>query len=404
MSKNEVTNYMTPEQEASLLRANWYNLRPKLGFANWAIFYILLGARELGKSYSVANYCVDQFINKEIPFVWIRLTERQSQKLLANKCAEMIDPDIQRKYNLNLTHRGKFVYDVKYKITYDKEGNEVKKKVSEKLIARVLNLSTFYTDKGAGFDKDFLKDITMRYNIVIDEFQREKNEKKTFDIAYALMNQLENILRSTKTRTKIFLMGNTLQEASDILCLFNFIPEKHGLYKLVKNKKMLVKYLKEYDNAKTDKERLLIDYKYQNYDFGKRAVIHFAPLSEQYKARRKNAVANMLMPKSSTLTNQLEIDKSMITKQRVSKPLTIIKFSKEQKDWFTVWDSNIILPYNGEKKNNVIAMRPYLDELYSLELVKVVIDLFDTRSYLFRHLITYKQFQNQLELLKPRKG
>ena len=395
---------MTKEEESKALSSQWYRLRPILGYANWAMIICLLGARELGKSYSVANYVVDQFKNKGVPFVWIRLTEKQSQKLLSNHCAELVDPDIQHKYGLNLITRGKFVYDVKYRTRYDKNGKEIKEIVSKTLMARVLNLSTFYTDKGAGFDKDFLKDLTMRYNIVIDEFQREKSEKKSFDIAYALMNQLENLIRSTKTRTKIFLMGNTLTEASDILCMLNFIPEKHGIYKLVKNKKTLVKYLKEYDEAKTDKERLEIDYKYQDYDFGKRAVIHFAPLSEQYKARRKNAIANILMPTSSTLTNQLEVDKSMITGRRVYKPSAIIKFSKEQKDWFTVWDDNIILPYNGEKIKFVISMRPYLDELYNLDLVKSVINLFDTRSYYFRHLITYKQFQNQLELLKPRKG
>ena len=46
----------------------WYNLRPILGYANWALFYILLGGREIGKSYSVTNFFVDQYVNKGIPF------------------------------------------------------------------------------------------------------------------------------------------------------------------------------------------------------------------------------------------------------------------------------------------------------------------------------------------------
>ena len=50
----------------------------------------------------------------------------------------------------------------------------------------------------------------MRYNIAIDEFEREKGEKNTFDILYSLVNQLENIVRSTKDRMKIFFLGNTL--------------------------------------------------------------------------------------------------------------------------------------------------------------------------------------------------
>ena len=34
----------------------WYSLRHMLGYANWALFYILLGGREAGKSYSVTDF------------------------------------------------------------------------------------------------------------------------------------------------------------------------------------------------------------------------------------------------------------------------------------------------------------------------------------------------------------
>ena len=40
--------------------SQWYNLRPILGHFNYAIFAILLGGREVGKSYSVTNFFVDQ--------------------------------------------------------------------------------------------------------------------------------------------------------------------------------------------------------------------------------------------------------------------------------------------------------------------------------------------------------
>lgn len=68
---------MTNEQIASNILAStvrkkaenqWYNLRPILGHANWAIFYLLLGGREIGKSYSVTNFFVDQYKKKGIPF------------------------------------------------------------------------------------------------------------------------------------------------------------------------------------------------------------------------------------------------------------------------------------------------------------------------------------------------
>ena len=41
-------------------KSQWYNLRPILGYFNWAIFACLIGGREVGKSYSVTNFFVDQ--------------------------------------------------------------------------------------------------------------------------------------------------------------------------------------------------------------------------------------------------------------------------------------------------------------------------------------------------------
>ena len=40
--------------------SQWYNLRPILGHFNYAIFACLIGGREVGKSYSVTNFFVDQ--------------------------------------------------------------------------------------------------------------------------------------------------------------------------------------------------------------------------------------------------------------------------------------------------------------------------------------------------------
>ena len=159
------------------------------------------------------------------PFYWLRLTDDSAKKLLKNNAEKLVDPDLRRKYELDLETRGDAVYEV--------ERNEEGKVIHRELMARVLSLSTFYSDKGSGlFDKDFLNDPNMFYNICLDEFAREKNEKNTFDIVYAFTNQLENLVRSTKQRLRIICIGNTLEEASDILCCFNFIPEEFGRYKL----------------------------------------------------------------------------------------------------------------------------------------------------------------------------
>lgn len=354
------------EKETKIIKTyEWYNLRPILGNANWAWFYLLLGGREAGKSYSVTNFLVDSFVNKGIPFTWLRLTDAQSAKLLINNAEKLVDPDLRRKYNLDLVTRGTNVYQVTKRSEPDKNGKT--KVLEKKLMARVLALSTFYQDKGSIFDKDFLNDLSMKYHIAIDEFEREKGEKKTFDILYALTNQLENLLRSTKSRMKIFMMGNTLEEASDVLCAFNFIPEDWGTYKLKK----------------------------------KRAVIEYIEPSEAYKKRRKGTIADILMPTASTFTNKIDTDNTLITKESLRRPSYVIKFTKDEKSWFTVWNSNVVCPFKKENKP-VIAMRPYIDELFNQESRNNIIELFDTRSLKFRNLITFKRFQNELQLLKPR--
>lgn len=293
-------------EKQNTLENEWYNLRPILGNANWALFYILLGGREAGKSYSVTNFFVDQWKNKGIPFTWLRLTETQARKLLQNNAEKLVDPDLRRKYNLDLVTSGNNVYEVKrdQKEVKHKDGTTEMKSVivEKKLMARVYALSTFYTDKGSIFDKDFLNDENMRYNIAIDEFEREKGEKNTFDILYSLVNQLENLVRSTKDRMKIFFLGNTLEDASDILCAFNFIPEQFGTFKLKK----------------------------------KRCVIQNIEPSEAYKKRRKGTIADILMPEASTFTNKIETDKTLITKQRLREPTYIVKFTKDKKNWFTI--------------------------------------------------------------------
>ena len=362
-NKNLVKKF---REKQTVMENEFYNLRPILGNANWAIFYVLVGGRSAGKSYAVTNFFVDQWKKKGIPFTWLRLTEAQARKLLQNGAEKLIDPDIRRKYDLDLVTSGNNVYEVTKRSEPDKTGKT--KIIEKKLMARVYALSTFYKDKGSLYDKDFLNDPKMRYNVAIDEFERDQNEKNSFDITYSLVNQLETLFRETKDRIKIFFMGNTLEDASDILCAFNFIPEQFGTFKLKK----------------------------------KRCVIQNIEPSDAYKKRRAGTIADILMPQASTFTNKIDTDTTLITKKRLIEPNYIIKFTKYKNEWFTVWDGNVIRKYNGEQKP-VIAMRPYLDEVYNAQSQKNIITLFDTRSLLFTNLITFKEFQKQVELLKPRK-
>ena len=373
----------------------FYRLRSILGY-DYMIYYILLGGRMAGKSYAVIDFYIHQFFEYGRPFYWLRLTEAGTRKLLNNNAQKLVDPDLRRRYNLTLKTRGENVYNV----TVDENGVEHKT-----LMCRVLALSTFYSDKGQGFfDLEYLQKVPgAYYNICLDEMNREANEKNSFDIVYAFANEIENIVRNSKHNIRIICIGNTLQEASDILCAINFLPDHFGRFKLVKNKKKLIEMIKEYKNAKSSKEYQIIHEKYKDCDFGKRAVVEYMEPTEQYKAMRNGSAAEILAGDSSTFTNEIQIDTSLIARhKRFEKPTAIIKFHKERKSWFTVWDGNVIAPYTGQKAT-VIAMRPYLDTLFNPDLQKQIITLFDTRAYLFRDLSTFKRFQKELQILKPRK-
>lgn len=325
-------------------KREWVSARSIWGCANWAYFYFLIGAREAGKSYDVMDFCLNRYKKKHAPFYWLRLNEASTKKMLQNSAAKMVDADLVRKYHLNLSVKGDDVYD------------------GDNKLATVLALSTAYNSKGvAEFDKDWDKG----YTIVLDEFQLEKGQKRTFDVVYNLVVQLENLVRSVKKDVKIIFIGNSTEEASDVLSIFNFIPEKFGIFKL-KAKKCV--------------------------------IVNMKP-TEAYLKRRKGTVGDILAGHTSNYTNQIYTDMSLIYKGRLKCPSFIIKFTKDKHDWYTCWDGNIIAPYHGEKKSS-FSMKRYIDDQFLPEQRDRIYELYDTRVFKFRNLITQKRFGYDLSLIK----
>lgn len=344
-----------------LSKSGFYsNLRSILGYT-WAIFIFLLGGRMAGKSYAVMDFFLSQFKKKGTPFYWLRLTPASAKKLLSNNAQDLVDPDLRYKYKLDLTVKGECVYSV---IRRSEQGKILEKR----LMCRVMALSTYYNNKGQGiFDKDWLKNNPGKYyNICLDEMNRETTERDTFDIVKAFANQLENIVRTTKKRIRVICIGNTLDEASDILAAFNFIPHEFGRFKLKRH----------------------------------RAVVENIPLSEAYVKRRKGSAADILAGNEPTFTNEIKLDSSRITTCKLHKPSYIIVFDKSHK--FTVWDGNIVAPYNKEKSLQ-IAMRPALDLPYNKESVDQVLNMFNTKSYWFRNLMTQVNFKKEIKIFLPKR-
>ena len=48
-------------------------------------------------------------------------------------------------------------------------------------------------------------------------------------------------------------------------------------------------------------------------------------------------------------------------------------------------------------------MRPYLDLVFNQKTRDDLIGVFDNRGYLYKNMITFKKFQKEIQLIKPRK-
>ena len=362
--RDQLITKQTKIRRAKTYKGEWYTVNSLFG-NDWAMFYALLGGREAGKSYSAMEWGVRNKLKKKdnFKFYWFRLTEAATSKLLADGGDKLIDPDLKAKYNIKTMKKGDSIYTYKEKERETKTGNKVIEKTDIREFCTILACSTFYNSKGCGYFDNTFKG---QYYIVLDEMNREESEKNSFDIVYNFVNLLENIARSTKVNIKVVMIGNTLEEASDILSAFNFIPDGFGRYKLK----------------------------------SKRCVIDYIMPNEAYKARRKGTLADILLPKASTFTNEVEIDRSLLVNKRLCKyPISVIKFNKTRDTWFTVWGGNIIKDYNNEEKA-AIPMRRYLDEVFNRELMNSVIEQFDARAYRFTNLACFKRFQKQMRLLK----
>lgn len=327
----------------------WYTIRAILG-NQWANWFILAGARERGKTFSVQDFVLNKYFNPKSPlyqkpFYWMRLNDIAVKTMLMNNGAKMFEPLLVRKYHLeNIKVKGDTIF------------------LNNKILCYVFGLSTAYNNKGSAiFDQKTFKGA----NIIVDEVALEKGQRKTFDVVYNLKMQIENIVRSERENVRVFFMLNNTEECPEIMSMFGFIPIDFGIYKLKR----------------------------------KHCVIDYIPNNEAYNKRRAKALANELDTGTGNFTNKIERDLKLLTKQRLITPSFIIKFSKDQNDWFTCYDNKVIKKYAGEKCKS-IAMKRYIDDTFLSELRDMIIERLDVRDFRFTDLLTQTLFYKLSESIK----
>lgn len=337
---------------------NWYKFNSIFGYKD-CMFYVNIGSRMTGKSYAAMDFCLNQYKKYHRQFVWIRLSAVSRDKMLANNADKLIDMDLRRKYNLDICRKDMDVYEV---LKRDNKGKIIKKRK----MCKVLALSEMAKEKGVAlFDKDYKG----WYNIVCDEFVREKNEKETFDVRYNLANTLENLIRVRKNKVRIVLICNACSEIGNVLAGFNFIPFQFGRWHLKK----------------------------------KKAIIDYCEPDADYKAMRDGSALDILMSSTDGNTsNIIERDMSRIWRAPLRKPIAIVKFSKDKNDWYILHEHRVISRYKGQPLNNTIAMRPYISEVFDPEQRDMIYQLFHAKNLYFKDLITQELFMQNLIDIKMR--
>ena len=327
----------------------WYTIRSLLG-NQWANWFVMIGARERGKTFTVQDYVLNCFFNPKsklyhVPFYWMRLNDIAIKNMTMNNGAKMFEPLLVRKYGLeDIKVRGDTVFINGIKLCY------------------VFGLSVAYNNKGSAlFDAHDFKGA----NIIVDEVALEKGQRRTFDVCYNLKMQIENIVRSERTNVKVFMMLNNTEECPEILAMFGFVPIEFGVYKLKR----------------------------------KHCVIDYIANNAAYEKRRSKALANEIDTGTGNFTNKFVKDLSLLYKGRLNHPQYIVKYSKDMGDWFTVWDGNVICPYNGEKKPSV-AMKRYIDDTFIPSLRDNVIEQEDVRAFKYKDILTQSLWRKNMEIIK----
>lgn len=275
----------------------------------------------------------------------MRLNDIAIKNMIMNQAQKMFEPILVEKYGLeNIKVKGDSIY------------------LGKDILCRVYGLSNAYNNKGAAlFDKTTFKGC----NIIVDEVAYEKNQRHVVDVAYALRLQIENICRSSRENVRVYLLLNNTEEAPDVLSMFGYVPIEFGVYKLKR----------------------------------KHCVIDYIPNNAAYEKRRKQALANEIDTGTGNFTNKFAKDLSLLYKKRLTKPLYIVKFSKEMSDWFTVWEGNVVCPYNGERLK-AVAMKRYVDDVFIPEARDAVIDQEDVRAFQYKDILTQTLWRKCLAMIR----
>lgn len=356
--------YLTPNMVFS------YN-----GFSN----FVFTAVRGVGKSVISVETAIilkRKYGYDNVKCFYFRLTDLSIKSMMANKAKKSVDPYLVDKYGLEITCKNNIVYDH-----------------GKPLIEFYPLVSAGSKGKGVNhYDYAFLNnrpalpngELTKRFIITIwDEFlMADGVEKKPVgDPVEQYKIYMEAISRDQErldyNAVYNFLLANSVSECASVTgALFNYIPDP-----------------KNFNRVKLTR---------------KHCVFWNVPVTDEYIAKRKKSYnADILnYDEDINYTNEVLRDLALIKpkKTRLQKVTAVIKFDKDRRKWFCLYDGKYIRQYRGESFNQriTISMKRYLDDYYNPDLALSVIQRFDVRAFMYADIISQALFTAQLKLIKAK--
>lgn len=329
--------------------------------------FVLTAVRGIGKTViglETAIILKNKYGWENVKCYYFRTSDASIKALLTPEKA--VDPYLVDKYDMDITKRRNQVFD------------------HGRLLYEAYSLTTAANvGKGVNlYDCNWFNTDKKRFIVTIwDEFMQDEGvgKKSVGDPVKQYMIYREAIFRDAKRQPynavyNIFLANNVSECANVTGQLFGFIPNPNN-HKRTKLKR-------------------------------KKAIFWNVPITEQKKQAIKESYNSAIISDDDPNYSDVVRDMSLLKekKTKIHRVTSVIKFSKQQRDWYCVYDSKYIRQYKNEsvRKELSIAMYRNIDELFSPERAKAILDMNDSRGFMFCDLMSMASFNARMKEFKSK--
>ena len=184
-----------------MAKIKYYDVKSLISRIPDAHYYIVIGERSNGKTYSILNYCLERYFNFGEEFVYIRRYDEEIKQSRGSQVfANLINNDVIKKLS-----KGKwdslYYYAKKWYLKKSDFKNPKNTIISDNPIGYAISLTSEEHDKSTSYPSVhniFFEEFLSRDNYIYDEFS-------------IYMNTLSTIIR-LRDDVKIFMAGNTINK------------------------------------------------------------------------------------------------------------------------------------------------------------------------------------------------